>query len=308
MTTQPSLLFLGAGKRVSLLNEYLVAAKRLDIDLKLIAYEMDFMQPIGLVAEIIEGLKWGDGELYRHLMEIVVEYNVVHVIPCVDPAILMAAKINAILNGEQYDPKSIETCINKILFQDFCERNNLKVIPRAPEGKFPVFAKPSNGSSSIGAIKIKNAIELEKHQIEFGPLIVQEILTGVELTVDCFTTKSGLNFASPRLRLATAGGEVTDTQLVQDQESEKLALDFLKALNIKGPATVQIKLDNNGNKFLMECNPRYGGGAISTFASGWHYPTLHCSDIFGLRFSPNFHRKLIRMKRYQQEVYYAVSD
>ena len=308
MAKQPSLLFLGAGKRVSLLNEYAVAAQSLNVELKFIAYEMDMMQPIGLVADIIEGLRWEDGGLYKHIMEVVSEHNVVQVIPCVDPAILIAEKINAMLNGETFVPNSIEICLNKVLFQDFCESKSLKVIPSALTGKFPVFAKPSTGSSSVGAIKINNQEELEKHQNEFGPLIVQELLTGAELTVDCFITRSGLRFASPRLRLATAAGEVTDTQLVQDEESERLALNFLQALNLKGAATVQIKMDDNGDKFLMECNPRYGGGAVCTFASGWHYPTLHCADIFGKQISPHLGRKLIRMKRYQKEVYYAISD
>lgn len=307
MKIRNSILFLGAGKRVSLLTEFLQAARKLDIDINLIAYELDSDQPVSLVAKVISGLSWSHRNLYSQLIDIVDKYNVVHVISCVDPALAVAARLNSNIANAHFSSTAIETCINKIKFQDFCEQNKIKIIPKANGNTFPIFAKPSLGSASIGAQIIRNQTDLKRHEEMFGPLVLQKILTGNELTVDCFITKSGDRYASPRVRLATAGGEVTDTELVEDRKSQDLSLDLLDKLNFTGPVTVQIKLDENGDRYIMECNPRYGGGVLCTFAGGWHYPTFHCADIFGIKLPSKFERKLIRMKRYNKEVYYAVN-
>jgi carbamoyl-phosphate synthase large subunit len=302
-----SILFLGAGKRVSLLRYFKKAIKEADIKCNLFCYEIDKEQPASIEASIIQGLKWTDTNLVGNLSAIIQEHNVIALIPCVDPAILISEKLNSQIQNRNPNTEIIEICNDKIKFDNFCVRNSIKVIPRAEENLFPTFVKPVTGSASNGAQIISSKQELKNYMMQYPNLIFQKIMHGAEYTIDCFITKNRDFFISPRKRLEVVAGEVTVTKTFIDDELYNLSKQFLTEINYHGPVTLQYIEDREGNKYLMECNLRYGGGVICSIFSGYNFPSLHLSEIFGTFQPKKFRFSPVLMKRYNKEIFFADS-
>ena len=300
-----SILFLGAGKRVSLLQYFKKAITAAGIDCALYCYEIDKEQPASIEARIIQGLTWTDRNLLEDLSAIIRKHNVVSLIPCVDPAIPVSEILNSKIQNRTPNTEIIEICNDKLKFDNFCIRNSTKVIPRAEESAFPIFVKPTLGSASDGAQIISSKLELKNYKSQYPNLISQKIMHGAEYTIDCFITKSRDLFISPRKRIEVVAGEVTVTKTFIDKELYKLSKQFLNKINFHGPVTLQYIEDSEGNKYLMECNLRYGGGVICSFFSGYNFPVLHVSDIFNTFQPKKFKFSPFLMKRYNKEIFFA---
>ena len=88
-----SILFLGAGKRVSLIQRFKSSAIKLGIELEVFAYEINKFQPISLEATIIEGLKWSDKRIEKHILSCIKKYKIDLLISNTDPANTIHSKI-----------------------------------------------------------------------------------------------------------------------------------------------------------------------------------------------------------------------
>ncbi|VDG72424.1 carbamoylphosphate synthase large subunit [Clostridium carnis] len=147
--------------------------------------------------------------------------------------------------------------------------------------KFPLFIKPVDGMGSSNAFRINNINELKFFREYIKNNIIQECIEGEEYTVDCLVDFNGNPiYVVPRKRIEVRSGEVVKSSTVHDDDMINNAIEVIKHLNkVKdkkglgaiGPLTIQFFKDKHENAYLIEINPRFGGGVPLSFEAGADY-------------------------------------
>ncbi|PWK26176.1 carbamoyl-phosphate synthase large subunit [Arcicella aurantiaca] len=284
---QLNILFLGGAKRVSLAERLISAGKSLGKEVKIFSYELDKYVPIAGVGEVIIGLKWKDEQIYTHLTEIVNQYQIHIILPFVDPATLTASVLKEKLPNVFIPVSSIETCD---IFFDKAKANQWFLgenfpVPHQDLSKFPLIAKPIKGSASQGIEKIENEAELTQflasHQAE--DYLIQGFIEGDEYTVDCYVDIEGeIMSIVPRKRLETISGEVSKSITEKDDLLIEFSAQILKKANFLGAITIQFLKDST-DAYIMEINPRLGGGVITSIEAGADIPLMILKDYLNIK-------------------------
>lgn len=145
---------------------------------------------------------------------------------------------------------------------------------RDPEAlQYPLFLKPSDGSSSIGAVRIDGPAELRYQLARTESPVVQSFEGGEEFTIDVFCDLRGAaRCAVPRKRLEVRAGEVSKGLTVKDRGMMRAASQLATALGgCRGCVTLQcFRLD--GRFVFFEANLRFGGGYPLSYAAGANFP------------------------------------
>jgi carbamoyl-phosphate synthase large subunit len=158
--------------------------------------------------------------------------------------------------------------------------------------RYPVMVKPRRGS---GARSIHRADD--PAQVRFfvdyvhEPVMVQTAMTGPELSIDCLGDLQGrcLN-AIPRTMLESRGGESIKGTVVRDEELIALARRTMEALEVCGPATIQVFRDPELGVMITDVNTRFGGAfPAPAYAAlpGRTYPELIVAMAGGEQVPPH---------------------
>ncbi|MDL2304098.1 ATP-grasp domain-containing protein [Bacteroides sp. OttesenSCG-928-D19] len=317
MYSNLNILFLGGAKRVSLAEHLIAAGQKMGKQVGIFSYELSPQVPIASVGSVIVGRRWKDADLYDHLLQIIAQHHIQMVLPFVDPAIEVAAKLKELADDVFIPVSPADTC--RIMF-DKRQANEWFIahgVPVPPyyksvdeaEAAFPLILKPRNGSASKGIIVLRsnNSPELPNHTDNY--LIQTYLEEAEEFTVDCYVDRQGRTLAIvPRIRLEVAGGEAVSTRTVRDEAIINLSATILATGAFRGPVTIQyIRNRRTGHTYVMEINPRLGGAVIAAIAAGADIPTLLLSEACGQLPQPIAHWKAgTFMTRYFKEViFYA---
>jgi carbamoyl-phosphate synthase large subunit len=310
--TEISMLLLGGGKRVSLAQRFKTAAAYVGLELTVFAYEIDNQQPISTVANIILGKKWSDPCVRADIEGVLTENKIDLLLSNVDPATVLHASLKSDFESASFSSDShvVAMCMSKNKTQDVCEAVGIPIIPRAKDNEFPQFAKPDAGSASIGAVQVLNKTDRDRILANTTEYIFQAYVDGLEYTVDAYVTRSGETLGiSPRIRLLTVGGESIVTETVHDDELVAAASDVIRKLELRGPLTMQfIRRKADKALFLMEINPRFGGGVIASIEAGFDFPLMIIKELLGKSQHCVERGRRVLMKRYFQEVFYEAGD
>lgn len=156
-----------------------------------------------------------------------------------------------------------------------------KIIQHDNVSVFPLFIKPADGMGSSNTFKIKNKKELIffKDYVDNG--IIQECIDGDEYTVDTLVDfKGNPVYIVPRIRLEVRSGEVVKSRTIHDEKIINETKKVIKSLNKLsdeknnasiGPLTIQFFKTKKGDLYLLEINPRFGGGVPLSFRCGADY-------------------------------------
>ena len=142
--------------------------------------------------------------------------------------------------------------------------------------EFPCFAKPYDGSCSIGASVVGTPEMLSDAMLADEKMMFMELIDDSyqEYTVDAYYDRKGqLRCFVPRQRLETRAGEVSKgvarRNFVYDYLRDKLG--YLKGA--RGCITLQLFGNQDTEKFsAIEINPRFGGGFPLSYSAGANYP------------------------------------
>ena len=186
------------------------------------------------------------------------------------------------------DKEVIETCQNKFKFYQALKHTDIPV-PMTFQNKMIV--KPNRGSGSRG-------IEI----LDLDEKVIQEYLPGREYTVDVFCNMSSqiVNHVI-RERLATKAGISTKGRVVLDENISSIIRKMVEHLSLKGPVCIQLKEDDTGRPFVIECNPRLGGGTYICTLAGVNYAELYI-DILQKRDNTHRSPQEITVVRYFEEI------
>ncbi|MEC4044001.1 ATP-grasp domain-containing protein [Myroides odoratimimus] len=154
---------------------------------------------------------------------------------------------------------------------------------------FPVFIKPRTGSGSVGATKVHTMADLrEKIENSDVPFIIQELMVGEDLDadvyVDCISNKPVSIFT--KRKLSTTIGGANKTVSFKDQKLFDFVKEALKHFEFYGPIDVDF-FYVNGEYYLSEVNPRFGGAYLHAYGAGIDFVKLILNNIDGIENQEN---------------------
>lgn len=281
MDRRTGILFLGGAKRVSMARHFKEAAHRRGTVAEIFSYEMCAQVPIATEGTVIIGRRWRDPEVAADITDVCRRHGISVVVPFVDGAVAVAALV-AEKAADIFSPTSpavvAELMFDKVRANDALSEAGLPVPETADITAplaFPVIAKPRHGSASKGIVAIDSADDLRRLSPACEYLFQRRFDHRREITVDCYVSmfSGDIICAVPRIRDEVAGGEVVRTTVVHNDTYESLARRVLTAMSLRGAVTVQLIEDlDSGRVYVMEINPRLGGGAVASIACGVGLP------------------------------------
>lgn len=280
-----NLLFTSAGRRVELLRSFRRAYAKLGVGGRIVAIDCDPLAPALRQADAAYIVPRLDDPGYvPALLEILRREQPAIVFPLIDPDIPVLAENRQALEATGtrlavVSSRAARIAADKWLTNELFDRLGLTV-PRSwlphgldPEGaEYPLFIKPRFGSASQQTFKVEDARQLEFF-LQYVPRpILQEHLSGPEITNDviCDTGGKVLSVVS-RQRIRVRAGEVIVGKTIFDREITDACLRIARALPAVGPITVQCML-RGGRPAFTEINARLGGGLPLGIAAGADSP------------------------------------
>jgi carbamoyl-phosphate synthase large subunit len=151
------------------------------------------------------------------------------------------------------------------------------VLADAGSWRWPLVAKPREGSAGIGVLRCQSVADLPE-----GDVVVQEIAPGDEHTVDVLVRRDGrCPVAVPRRRLEVRSGEVSKGVTVRHPALEDLAKRLAEALpGAFGVLNVQVFAAGDELR-VIEVNARYGGGFPLAYEAGARLPEWTIEELLG---------------------------
>lgn len=165
-------------------------------------------------------------------------------------------------------------------FKDSFDRNDVC---------FPVFVKPRTGSGSVGARKISNYEELRIATAQDPSLIIQEFMNCLDLDADVYvdTISHQAVSAFSKRKIETRIGGASKTVSFKDE----YLFDFIKkavaTLKFNGPIDMDF-FYRDGQYYLSEVNPRFGGAYLHAYGAGVDFIKLIEKNLSGQINEPNF--------------------
>ncbi|HQI41287.1 MAG: hypothetical protein B6D44_02100 [Ignavibacteriales bacterium UTCHB2] len=247
------------------------------------------------------------------LINICKENNITFIIPLTDTEIdiLIDKKdlfdANGLILGVP-DTKAVKVARDKFeLYKYFKNYTEFKVIPTYKEpysliNDFSeyIIAKPRNGRSSEGLLRINKNIEQIK-QLE-NKYIYQPEIKGTIITIDTIRDQYNniVSIARKEL-LRTINGAGLVVELFYDKRIFKIAKVITSALNIVGCINIELIYNNNDNYYLLDVNPRFSAGIAFSAIAGYNFIENHLKCFYGLEIDKqiNYEKKIIS-KRYNE--------
>lgn len=148
------------------------------------------------------------------------------------------------------------------LFPTVRQASPREVLAGLKDWRFPLIAKPHDGSASIGIQRLTCVKEVEYVASTRPNDIVQEMARGREFTINVFVNRQGKCVcAVPHWRMEVRAGEVSKGVTVKDDRLMDLGRRVAETLpDARGPLNVQCFLDEDGTLAIIEINARFGGG------------------------------------------------
>ena len=320
-----NILFTCAGRRNYLIQYF---KETLGTNGKIIAVDMDITAPALAVADqaIVVPDVYADNYV-EAILDICRAEEVTALISLNDlelPVLASARKgfdeigVKLIISKEDV----IETCFDKYETTRFCDKIKvsypkiyltLEQANRALEQghlNFPVVVKPRWGSASVGIefprtmeelklayhlalLKISHSIlaEASKQNLKQSVLI-QEKINGTEYGLDILNDFSGRTVqVYAKEKLAMRAGETDKSVLRNKPDLEEIGFLIGEALGHIGNVDCDI-FEKDGKYYLLEINPRFGGGYPFSHMSGADYPEAICSWIEGREYDFKGFRKV----------------
>lgn len=147
---------------------------------------------------------------------------------------------------------------------------------------FPVFVKPRNGSGSVGARKILNLETLKSALETDSSLIVQEYMDGQDLDADVYVdtvSHEPVAIFSKR-KISTTIGGANKTISFKDGKLFDLIKSVVKYFEFNGPIDMDF-FEKNGEYYLSEINPRFGGAYLHAYGAGVDFIKLIENNLAG---------------------------
>ena len=148
---------------------------------------------------------------------------------------------------------------------------------------FPVFIKPICGSASIAITKAYNMETVDLLFSNSDNLMIQEFMDGQEIGADCYIDMISGETVSifTKKKLVMRAGETDKSVSFRDEKLFNIVEKFCKEFGFKGQIDIDI-FDINGEYYISEVNPRFGGGYPHAYECGVNHMTLIHNNMNGI--------------------------
>ena len=148
---------------------------------------------------------------------------------------------------------------------------------------FPVFMKPISGSGSVGIGKCNTMREVEEKWNDGKfTYIIQELMTqgdcDADVYVDCISHKPVAVFSKKKIESRIGGASKTISY--KDPKLFEFVEEVCSVLELNGPCDMDFFI-KDGEYYLSEINPRFGGAYIHAYGAGVDFIKLILSNIDG---------------------------
>lgn len=288
-----NILILSAGRRVELAQAFMAEITRRGMDAKVMATELkpELSAACQVVDEWVRAPRVNDPVYADFLLSQCYERKIGLVVPTIDTELLLLAEQRARFEQEGIhivvsDASLVKICRDKRLTANLF--NDIGIDTPAIYSKnaiqFPCFAKPYDGSCSIGASIIQSREGLSDGLLADPKMMFMELIDGSyqEFTVDAYYDRlGGLKCYVPRQRIETRGGEVSKGVTRKSDVYAFLHKPLSAIKGARGCLTIQVFYQPVTQRFAaLEINPRFGGGYPLSYSSGANYPGWLIDEYF----------------------------
>lgn len=189
----------------------------------------------------------------------------------------------------------VEMCFNKYAMYQFLIKNQFRTMKSfiskdefyksVEEGiiSYPVFVKPFNGSASININITESKEDVEVLFRRYKDLMVQELANGIEygadVYIDMISGEPVAIFTKEKIKMRS--GETDKSVSIKDEKLFDLIKSFVKKARFKGIIDIDI-FKVNGEYYISEVNPRFGGGYPHAYECGINVPEMIIKNINGI--------------------------
>lgn len=148
--------------------------------------------------------------------------------------------------------------------------------------KFPVFVKPARGSASISISKVTDRETVDLLFAHEDGLMIQEFLDGQEIGADVYIDMITGEVVSifTKKKIKMRAGETDKSVSFKDEKLFELIKEFVIRAGYRGQIDIDI-FDINGEYYISEVNPRFGGGYPHAYESGSDHMSLIVNNLEG---------------------------
>jgi len=314
-------LFTCIGRRVSLLNCFRQAAKRLGLEAVFMGTDLTELAPALQMCDrrfLVRPIASAD--YIKDLLKIVRTHKVRLLVPTIDTDLLVLSENRSrfaqlgchVLVSE---PKVVRICQDKKQTSKFLSHHGFKT-PWTVSGRtalakkkltWPLIAKPADSAGGKGVTVVRNREELKFFSKRIPNCIVQEFVKGPEYTCDVFIDFSmNVRCVVPRKRLEVRAGEVSKAEVVKDYRVMNTAAHVAEKLGAgPGVITTQGFLNTRRQLVFTDINPRFGGGVPLAIKAGADFPEWILRQLTGEEPDIKFDgfKNHLTMLRYDNEVW-----
>lgn len=147
---------------------------------------------------------------------------------------------------------------------------------------YPVFVKPVRGSASIAISKVYDKETIELLFKKSDNLMIQEFLNGQEIGADVYIDMLSGEIVSifTKKKLLMRAGETDKAVSFKDEKLFDLIEKFVRDSGWRGQIDIDI-FEINGEYYISEVNPRFGGGYPHAYECGCNHMALILNNLKG---------------------------
>lgn len=147
---------------------------------------------------------------------------------------------------------------------------------------YPVFVKPARGSASIAISKVEDKETIDLLFNHDDGLMIQEFLKGQEIGADVYIDMITGEVVSifTKKKLKMRAGETDKAVSFKDEKLFELIKRFVSEAGYRGQIDIDI-FDINGEYYISEVNPRFGGGYPHAYECGVNHMKLIVNNLEG---------------------------
>jgi len=317
MSKDINILITSVGRRTKLIEYF---KKELNGEGKIIAVDCSNLAPGLYIADkyyIVPRINHPN--YINTLKDICKKEKITAIISLIDPELSLLAKHSDEFNkiGTNTIVSSYEMCelfLDKYETFKFCRKNNFNCAKtyssfidfqealNKKEINFPVFIKPRKGSASLNINIARNIEEAKIIFTSSEDMIIQEFLNGQEIGVDVYIDMISKKVVSIFIKekLAMRAGETDKSKSIKSEKLFRLIEEFVTKAELIGPIDIDV-FDINGEYYISEVNPRFGGGYPHAYECGINFPKYIINNLKGIK-------NIKQIGNYQEDVYMMKHD
>lgn len=167
--------------------------------------------------------------------------------------------------------------------KSYVDKNEFFADVETGKANYPVFVKPVRGSASIAISKVFDNETVDLLFDHSDNLMIQEYLDGQEIGADCYIDLLSGELVSvfTKKKIVMRAGETDKSVSFKDEKLFELIKKFVNESGWRGQIDIDI-FEINGEYYISEVNPRFGGGYPHAYECGADHMKLIVNNLNGI--------------------------